>query len=373
MANHSTPVVLVVEDDINLLSGIVDVLDSVEIQVLQASNGREALQVLKTSAVMPGVIVSDIGMPLMNGYELLENVRKERDWLEIPFIFLTALADEQEIRRGMIAGVDDYLTKPFTPETLVDAIRAKLRRREQLIAARAAQISKIKHDILGIFNHEFRTPLTPVVAYSEMLTRDTEGMSPEELRDFIRGIQQGTAQLRRLVEDFILLVELESGNAKDEYESRKREINDIRPFFEVAQLMLAEAAAEKQLIMELEAPDWIPPFEGDPTYVQGALIRLLDNAIKFTDDFGCKVSVSAESDMQNIIIHIRDAGRGIPATELQNIFDPFYQVNREHFEDKGTGSGLAIVRGIMLLHGGAIHVASTPGQGSIFSLYFPRL
>jgi signal transduction histidine kinase len=369
---HATPIVLIVEDDVNLLSGIADVLETMDIQVLRAGHGLEALQVLSEAALPPGVIVSDIRMPFMNGYELLEAVRSETQWLEIPFIFLTALADSHEIRRGMIAGVDDYLTKPFTPDTLVEAIRAKLRRREQLAAARSAQIKKIKQDILEIFNHEFRTPLTPMVAYSELLTRATDNLSSEELRTFIRGIQQGTLQLRRLVEDFILLVELESGDAQEEFGERKTTIEDISRFFEAASVQLAEFAAEKHIALVFQPPATPMAFVGDPVYVQGVLSRLLDNAIKFTDQVGKKVQVWVENTPEHVVIHVADEGRGIEPAEQEYIFDPFYQINRRHFEDQGTGSGLAIVRGIMTLHSGYIQVQSEPGQGSTFSLYFPR-
>jgi two-component system, sensor histidine kinase and response regulator len=370
--SSNIPRVLVVEDDTHLLNGIVDVLEGAGIHVLRAGNGHEALDVLAESAPPPGVIVSDIGMPYMDGYELLEAVRHKHEWLEIPFIFLTAYTGDQEVRRGMIAGVDDYLTKPFTPDTLIDAIHAKLRRQSRLAIARAAQISRMKRDILGIFHHEFRTPLTPMVAYSELLTRDTDGLSPQELREFVHGIQQGTTQLRRLIEDFILLVELESGESREEYLARKLPIDDLGRFLEIARLTCADLAAEKEIMLQIHMPERVPIFEGEPAYIQSAISQLVQNAIKFTDRAGGVVRVSVEADDQHVIIHVGDEGRGIPEGEQDKIFDPFYQVDRERYEDQGTGSGLAIVRGIMALHGGRVHVASAPGQGSIFSLYFPR-
>lgn len=370
--NNELPLVLVVEDVPNLLHGICDVLEAAGFEILSASDGSEALQILQDATRLPNVIVSDVQMPFIDGYELLHRVRQEPDWLEIPFIFLTAYTDQQEVRKGMVAGVDDYLTKPFTPEMLIDTINGKLRRHNQLAQARSLQIKHIKHDILNILNHEFRTPLTPIVAYSDMLNSNVDQMTREELTLYIAEIQTGTRRLRQLIEDFMLLVELETGSAHEAFQSELTPIDNLTTILETVQLFKTEDALNLKIALSVEPlPDYFPIFNAAPTYLQGAVMRLVDNAIKFTDHPARSITVSARANERFAMISVTDEGRGIPPTDTEAIFDPFYQINRKHYEDQGTGSGLPIVRGIMALHGGHVGVESTHGEGSTFTLYFP--
>jgi signal transduction histidine kinase len=340
-------------------------------QVISASDGYAALQLLRSTHKLPSVIVSDVMMPTIDGYELLHSVRQEKEWLEIPFIFLTAQTEEQQIRQGMVAGVDDYLIKPFSPEHLIAAIDSKLRRRAQLAQTRAMQIGKVKHDILNILNHEMRTPLTPVVAYADMLNADIDAMSRDELKQFVQGIQLGAARLRQLVEDFILLVELQTGSAAEQHERHKSLIHDYEELLRSVTDLIHDKAAAKEVAVYVEIQDPVSPMVGSPIYVQNAIMRLVDNAVKFSETPGSHVLIVVHSDAANVCFDVIDHGRGIPQEELGQIFDMFYQINRQHFEDQGTGSGLAIVRGIMAMHDGEVLVQSTLGQGSTFTLCFP--
>lgn len=374
-ATLKPPTIMVVEDDVNMLPGICDILEMVGYDILRASNGLDALDVLRSAPQMPSLIVSDIGMPKLDGYGLLDAVRQERDWTEIPFIFLTALAEKEHFRKGMIAGVDDYLTKPFHPEELLQAIRAKLKRREELASARALQIKEIKRSILTILNHEFRTPLTPVVAYADMVSSDPTTLSGEELTLFLKGINVGAKRLRQLVEDFILLIELETGEAETAYGYRRAVVRNLEGILYNVISASSEAAAAHGLRVGLDSPLPInlPPFIADSEYLQSALMRLVDNAIKFSDKPGGEIQLSVSAEGNNVLISVTDQGRGIPEAQFELIFDSFYQINRQHFEDQGTGSGLAIVKAIMQLHNGDILLSSKPGVGSVFTLVLPTV
>ncbi len=374
MNTITRPTILVVEDDTNLLSGICDILEMAEYNVFGAASGLDALDVLRTKLPLPNIIVSDIMMPYMDGYELLNAVRQERDWTEIPFIFLTARTEKGDIRSGMVAGADDYLPKPFKTDDLLLAIRAKLKRRAELANVRALQIREIKRGILTILNHEFRTPLSPVVAYADMLNSDPTTLTHDELKAFLQGINTGAKRLRRLVEDFILLIELETGEAQTAYNYRHALITDLGALLETAIAQFAETLINRDVhLLSVPIPTSLPPFVADPEYLIAALLRLLDNAVKFTDQAGGKVQISAEADASGdwVLIHVADTGRGIPPDEFAFIFDSFYQIERKRYEDQGTGSGLAIVKAIMELHGGEVRVESEIGKGSVFTLYLP--
>jgi len=363
--------ILVVEDDLHLMEGIREILELDEYVVLTANSGVEGLETLKTLENLPDLIVSDIMMPKMDGYEFFETVRAENDWLSIPFIFLTAKGEKADIRLGKKMGADDYVTKPFGAEDLLVAVSSKLARQQQLQSALSGQVTDLKNRILTILNHEFRTPLTYVIAYADMLNRDASELSIAELREFLKGINSGADRLRRLVENFIFLVEIETGEVEITFSWRKRPVRNFQKIADMAirseQYMLDEHKQKAVVTIESDAP----PVIGDEEYLSAALSRLLNNASKFSQD-GDTIHLNIQKgDDGYLDIQIKDPGRGIPQHELDNIFDSFYQINRQKYEDQGAGSGLAIVRGIAQIHEAEIRVESVEGNGSIFSLRIP--
>lgn len=123
-------IVLIVDDNPELLSGVKLTLEMEGFQALTAQNGKEALEVLER--ITPDLILADIMMPEMDGYELYEQVHQREDWVKVPFIFLTAKTDVGDIRRGKEMGVDDYITKPFEPEDIVAAIKGRMKRLDEV-------------------------------------------------------------------------------------------------------------------------------------------------------------------------------------------------------------------------------------------------
>ncbi len=199
------------------MEGIRDILELNGYDVLTATNGSVGLEVLESQAQPPDLIVSDIMMPRMDGYAFFNAVRAQESWIAIPFIFLTAKGERDDIFRGKSMGAEDYVVKPFDADELLVAVDSRLKRQRQLNQQRDHEVSSIKRNILNILNHEFRTPLTYVVAYADMLHRDADDLGVSDMRAFLRGINAGANRIRRLVENFILLVELETGEAQKTY------------------------------------------------------------------------------------------------------------------------------------------------------------
>ena len=363
--------ILVVEDDLHLMEGIRDILQINGYEVLTATNGIAGLDVLKALPAPPDLIVSDIMMPRMDGYDFFNAVRAVDSWVAIPFIFLTAKGEREDIKRGKRMGAEDYVVKPFDADDLLVAVSAKLNRKKELDKVWQSEVSGIKHNILTILNHELRTPLTYVVAYADMLHRDADELSVDDMRTFLRGMNTGATRLRRMVENFILLVELDTGEAESTFAWRCHLINDFRSLLWVVREKYLEFAQEHGVTLEVEIEDDLPPVKGDNEYLTAAMECLVDNGIKFTDEPGGVVTLRAYTADDHICLSVTDQGRGIPEHELNYIFESFYQINREKYEDQGAGAGLAIVDGIARLHGGTIAIDSVYGQGSTFVLYLP--
>jgi two-component system sensor histidine kinase/response regulator len=361
--------ILVVEDNALLLEGIRDLLEVSGYRVLMAGDAVQALALLQHNH--PDLIVSDIMMPGMDGYELYEQVRLRPDLLDTPFVFVTARGEKADIRRGKELGADDYITKPFEEEDLLVVVRAKLARRQALKQQREDQFGELKRTIVATLSHEFRTPLTYVINYSEMLGSQEGQIDPDDFRQFMQGIRRGAERLHRLVLDFITLVELETGEAESTYQLRRRVIDDISPWLRTVVRRHQEAAEARHLRLEIDVPDGLPPVLADEVYLANAIGRLLDNAVKFSKPTSERIRVWAEADGTSLRLSVEDQGVGIRQEELVSLFALFRQIDRPKQEQQGTGSGLAICKGIVEIHGGEVEVASVYGVGSTFTIQLP--
>jgi len=367
--------ILVVEDEPNLLLGIRDILELDEYEVVTAKHGREALEILNEAGEhLPDLIVSDIMMPYMDGLELLKVVRQNQVWVTIPFIFLTARGEKRDVHDGKKLGVDDYLIKPFDADDLLVAVEAKLRRKQDYVEEQTNALEGIKRRILTILNHEFRTPLTLVVAYADMLQENRQSvddMNEEELIVFLKEINTGADRLRRLIENFIMMVELETGDAATTFEWRKHEITNLEVVIQQAHdRVMGREQMQHTCNLEMKVP--LPSVMGDREYLMIVIRELLDNAVKFSDPTDpIEIEVTPEDD--ELAIKIIDQGRGIPQDELNHIWETFYQVDREQHEDQGAGSGLALVKHLVDLHQGRVDVKSVYGEGSTFIITLPTI
>lgn len=374
---HTSATILLVEDDESLQEGIHDLLEiadcGYEIQVLTAADGQAGLEIMRT--VTPDLIISDIMMPQMDGLEFLQVVRATTQWAHVPFIFLTAKGKKQDIRRGRLSGAELYITKPFNSNELIELVATQLNRSFERQAAQQSHLHSFKRSMLQLLNHEFRTPLTYVTAYYEMLTDSLvvyEDM--ENLDAYLKGILSGCVRLSRLIEALILVMEIRTGEVAAQFAAEARPVENLA---DIARRVVEQrTAASPSITFRCTGLENMPPVWGVPDQLRLVLEQLVDNAIKFLAykfDSPKEVTLSAEIDETNgrLQIHVTDNGIGIPETAQNQIFDLFYQYNREHLEQQGSGAGLAIAKGLANVHGGHISVRSTEGQGSQFTLHLP--
>ena len=375
--NSRKATILIVEDDQSMLDGMNDLLEiadlGYEITVLQANDGQMALNVM--AGQEPDLIISDVMMPQMGGYEFLTHVRANPEWIQIPFIFVTAKGEEPDIRKGRLSDADLYITKPFVIAELLALINAQLDMAFERKLARQQNIDSLKKNILQILNHEFRTPLTYVTAYYEMLADSlTEFTDGRNYREYLRGIQAGCLRLTRLVDDFIRVMELRSGEAQANYLAKAKPIDNLAILLNDVLLAHQDQAEEARCQIVSQLPEKLPLILGDADRLTNILERLLSNAIKFTEvneDRINHITVSATAQEKNIQITVADEGMGFPPHMKAQIFEPFVQYNRGVLEQQGAGTGLAIVRGLVQLHNGRIEAESQEGQGSKFTVTLP--
>ncbi len=361
--------ILVVEDHNLLLLAIRDILEVEGYEVLTASDGVEGLEIMER--VRPDLIVADISMPRMNGYEFYKAARSRPEWVSIPFIFLTAKAEREDRLRGKALGVEDYLTKPFDPKELLITVESRIGRAEAIREATEAEFEELKQQIINLLSHELRTPLTSVYGYTELALEEASQLPMGEFHEFLMGIKQGADRLTRLVEDLLLVIRLDTGQIVQEFRVLGEVTGELAASIGKVALAFQKQAEKKGITIETDVPDELPPVRVYLPFFEDALGRLVDNAIKFSRSQGKVVRIRARADDKQIEVAVSDEGVGIAAADIPSLFQRFRQINRAKMEQQGIGIGLVIAQGLIQAMGGEIDVESEAGVGSTFTIRLP--
>jgi signal transduction histidine kinase len=319
------------------------------------------------------IILLDVVMPGMDGYEVLRQIRSDDQLQRVPVIMISVVSEMQSVVRCIEAGAEDYLAKPFNPTLLKARIGACLekkrgRDRENVLFQqlqenykRLQDVERLRDDMRNMIVHDLRTPLTAVIVGVDMLEK--HGALNESQRELMTLAAGGGRTLLAMVNDLLDVEKMESGSAQ------------LQRVELTADALVAEAleqvsalAQEAHTALITEIASGLPHFSGDEKQLTRTLVNLIGNAIKFTP--GGTVTVIASADAENIRFAIRDTGIGIPHAAFDRIFEKFGQLDSRR---AGTGLGLAFCKLAVEAHGGHIQVESTPAAGSTFSFSIPLL
>jgi signal transduction histidine kinase len=232
---------------------------------------------------------------------------------------------------------------------------------------RVSELSQLKSNFIANISHELRTPLTHIKGYIELLISESLGAIANEQRHALQVIHQSTGRLETLIEDLIMVSLASRGEL-----SMKLENVDIRRLSNLAIKSATSKAQDRGLNLHAVVDENVPFVQADAQKIVWVLSQLIDNGIKFTSSGG-SVVVSVKREGENlVVVSVTDTGIGIPSNRLNDIFEPFHQLDgssTRHYG--GTGLGLSLVRQIIEAHGSMIEVQSTEGRGSTFK--FPLL
>ena len=359
-----SPKILIVDDEPDLLEITAAYLEMEGYTPLTALSGAAALEILKSTT--PDLIISDITMPGMSGFDLFEKIRSDAAYQNTPFIFLSGHTDLQHIMTGKELGSDDYLMKPYEPEMLISTIKGKLKRRQQLSDSISQQMDTLKNQLFRLISHEMRTPLTSILGVTEILSDGKETLSPEDFKGFLEMLKTGTVRLNKMVEDFLLVVRIESGELAKEIEIRD---TCIAPKSVVARIctLREEVRQFKNLTFAIDMADESPYLFIQLPDFENIVSRLVDNACKFSLQGGT-VRIASRTEKDRYILTVTDNGHGIPREKQKGLFQKFYQVDRESQEQQGAGLGLYISRKLAELNNCDLWFESEEGKGSAFHL-----
>jgi signal transduction histidine kinase len=393
---EETPKILVVNDDAGSLLALVGLLTEwakeYTYEVVSARSGEEALrQVLQHDFA---VILLDVNMPGMNGFETAEAIHMRARSASIPIIFITAYhADEMDRLKGYQTGAVDYLFTPIIPQILkaklsvfvalakkslelesqakvldrrTSELMAINRRLEQEITERevAERENKAKDEFLAMLGHELRNPLSAISSAAALI--DANNVNPKEIHRAKDVIQRQSQHLRRIVSDLLDLSRVMSG--KISLDKRPVDFSSLVNAC-IETLKIAGRVEHYHLTLHTE-PAWT---HADPSRLEQVITNVIDNALKYTPEGG-KVQIDARTEGTEVVLIVRDSGVGIPADLLPRIFDVFVQGDRSlDRSEGGLGIGLALVRQLVRLHDGSISVNSRGhGCGSEFTIRLPK-
>ena len=370
MSSQNSFLILVVDDEEVNLDIIDDCLTPAGYKTILVNHAVKAVDILKTG-LKPDLIISDLNMPDMNGFQFYEEVQKLTSLDLVPFVFLTSMYDEEYIRYGKELGADDYLKKPFKNPDLLSCIRGKLRRAKKVTSVVNTELDKMKENILQMLSHELRTPVTSLVGYAEILGNDEIQLSTDELKEFADMIKEGGDRIKNLTEDFFESLSIDTGDVIKTYNSLKKTF-ELLPCID---LVLAEKEVDlrtKKITIIRNFEEDIPLVFACSAQIINILRRIIDNAIKFSDK-DKQITITLKKENNFIHCRITNQGRGIPSAEIPKIYNKFYQVDRNKHEQQGSGLGLYIAKRLADVNKCNIYCESILDKDTTFILCIPFL
>lgn len=365
--------ILIVDDTPANLQVLSDLLRQSDYKVRPVPSGKLALKA--ASASPPDLILLDITMPEMNGYEVCRALKQEPLLKDIPVIFISALNETMDKVKAFQAGGVDYVIKPFQFEEVQARVgtHLKLSRMQKLLEtrnqaletslARQKELEVMRDNLIHMIVHDLRSPLSGVIGYLSLLGMKIQEL-PEKHQHYVTSARNSSDQLMKLINELLDVYKLESDALQID-----TQLTDVRKLSSEAVELLASTLESVHLIEEY-APE-CPLIRLDQDLIRRVIVNLLSNAIAFSPP-DSELTLSLNTVPEGLQFSVVDAGPGIPEAEQGLIFEKFGQVEATHVKRKySTGLGLTFCKMAVEAHSGSIGVSSVPGEGSTFWFTLP--
>jgi signal transduction histidine kinase len=313
-------------------------------------SGKLALQAARTEP--PDLILLDINMPYMNGYEVCAQLKADPALQEIPVIFISALSETLDKVKAFRVGGVDYVTKPFQLEEVCARVQTHLRLR---------RLEKLRDDLTHMVIHDLRNPLSVIMGFLEVLECEAQSLTPGA-RKLAALARLSAGELRTMISAILDVSKLEAGEMK-----LRREPCDLGAV--IGEVLATARPLPGNRTVTLDAPTPSPTVTVDVGLLRRILQNLLGNALRYTPS-NSDIRVTVAPSPNEVRVSVTDAGPGIAPADQQRIFEKFGQVEG-HGSRMGTGLGLTFCKLAVEAHGGRMGVDSDVGKGSTFWFTLP--
>ena len=347
---------LIIDDESSLLFGLQMILRKAGYEVVACNDSQKCVDV--AALERPDLVICDVMMPVLNGYQVKEKFKGNPATANTPFIFLSARTRQTDKLTGLDAGADDYVTKPFDPRELLARIKNVLGRYEKGHQAGKTEIDdkieEIRTQIIRNISHELRTPLTQILLSLEMVLRDKYS-DPDELGWLVETAFSQSTRLNTLIDDMIYLSSHESGQIN----VLRQEVDVIHSFMEPVK-KLRDYYADKQIKIQIYVDPGVSIHVPRREFRQ-ATMHIIDNAFKFSPPM-TSIRINLERNgTGGFMLTVSDYGSGIPQELREAVFERFYQIDSGDTRDyNGLGIGLTIARFFARSFGGDVEILDIP-------------
>lgn len=350
MMHPTACTVLVVEDDPSVRQTLVDILEINGYVARTADNGEAGLQAAREET--PTLIITDIEMPRMTGFELLQQLRRDESLRSIPVVVISAKADRAAMRRGMELGADDFITKPFTEDEVIHSVQTRLEKKELL-----DELDAFAHTVA----HDLKNPLATLNGRLGLLELKIEAGDKEVLRRQVNEASAAAMRLATIIDEILVLAGVRKQNVKPGP-------LDMGPIVTEALDRLEDLLKRSAATVEL--PESWPATVGHASWVIHVWTNYISNAAKYAGPQPrITLGFTRREEAGKVRFWVKDQGPGLDAAAQAKLFVPFTRISAVRVS--GHGLGLSIVRRIMEKLGGEVGVESAPGQGSCFWFELP--
>ncbi|GJM41535.1 MAG: hybrid sensor histidine kinase/response regulator [Ardenticatenaceae bacterium] len=357
------PKILIVDDEPYARQAIEMLLMKESYELFFAEDAHEALAQLDDE--IPDVILSDVMMPNMDGFELCQRIKRNPKWNHVPIILVTALDSKQDLARGLEAGADDFLHKPINGLELRARVRSMLRiklRHDELQAA-----LQMRQDLANMIVHDIRSPLSTILIYCDLMEAELDGNV--QTLDTIRGEAN---RLSSFLTDMLMMAKMEHGRLM--LSQSQVDVNELAT---AVCDSYAPMARLKEVDLALDLPDETKKILLDANLWRRVLDNLVSNAVKFSPTKGnitLRVRydgpgvASSNGSSPHLNLQVIDEGPGIAPEHYETIFDKFQIVATGRRDVKQVGLGLAFCKMVVEAHNGRISVQANKPRGSVFTV-----
>lgn len=361
--DSATPArVLVVDDQVTNIQIVGSILGNLDFEIIPASDGVTALK--RLALRKPDLILLDLLMPDMDGCEVCYQVKQNREWRDIPVVFLSAADDKDLIVRALEAGGVDYITKPFNHAELISRVRTQLALKNA--RDRLRQLAEDKDELLGILAHDLKNHVGGMKMSAEIMRGQVEKLHDERLNKLSENIFRSSSQLLAFVKEFLANAAADYG-----FSAKIAPVNFANVANNVIQQHLV-AAKQKNLELKIEFSAEDSMVLADASALEQVLDNLISNAIKFSPG-GRKIFVSLKPNLTHVECVVGDEGPGFTGEDKARMFHRYTRLSaRPTGGEPSTGLGLSIVRKLVRAMHGELILESEPGRGAKFTIQLPK-